>query len=40
MCIRDSKDSVAEVAFQYNDSYNENILSFANNIHKMCIRDR
>lgn len=27
------KDSVAEVAFQYNDSYNENILSFANNIH-------
>ncbi len=26
-------DSVAEVAFQYNDSYNETILSFANNIH-------
>ncbi len=26
-------DSVAEVAFQYNDSYNENVISFANNIH-------
>lgn len=26
------KDSIAEIAFQYNDSYNENILSFANNI--------
>ncbi len=26
-------DSLAEVAFQYNDSYNETILSFANNIH-------
>ncbi|MBO5669916.1 MAG: DNA topoisomerase IV subunit B, partial [Clostridia bacterium] len=26
-------DSVAEVAFEYNDSYNENIISFANNIH-------
>ncbi|MBQ9414162.1 MAG: DNA topoisomerase (ATP-hydrolyzing) subunit B [Clostridia bacterium] len=26
-------DSVAEVAFQYNDSYNETILSFANNMH-------
>ncbi len=26
-------DSIAEVAFQYNDSYNENIVSFANNIH-------
>ena len=26
-------DSVAEVALQYNDSYNEFILSFANNVH-------
>ena len=26
-------DSFAEVALQYNDSYNEMILSFANNIH-------
>ncbi len=26
-------DSIAEVAFQYNDSYNESIVSFANNIH-------
>lgn len=26
-------DSIAEIAIQYNDSYNENILSFANNIH-------
>lgn len=26
-------DSIAEVALQYNDSYNELILSFANNIH-------
>lgn len=26
-------DSMAEVAFQYNDSYNETILSFANNVH-------
>lgn len=26
-------DSVAEVAFEYNDSYNENVISFANNIH-------
>ncbi len=25
-------ESVAEVAFQYNDSYNENIISFANNM--------
>ena len=28
-----SGDSTAEIAFQYNDSYNEVILSFANNIH-------
>ena len=27
------EDSIAEVAIQYNDSYNETILSFANNIH-------
>ena len=27
------EDSLAEVALQYNDSYNEMILSFANNIH-------
>ncbi len=26
-------DSIAEVAFQYNDSYNETIVSFATNIH-------
>ena len=26
-------DSIAEVAMQYNDSYNESIVSFANNIH-------
>ncbi len=26
-------DSIAEVAMQYNDSYNENIMSFANNMH-------
>ena len=26
-------ESVAEVAFQFNDSYNENIISFANNMH-------
>lgn len=26
-------DSIAEIALQYNDSYNETILSFANNIH-------
>ncbi len=25
-------DSIAEVAFQYNDSYHENVISFANNI--------
>ena len=26
-------DAAAEIAFQYNDGYNENILSFANNVH-------
>ena len=26
-------DSMAELAFQYNDSYSETILSFANNVH-------
>lgn len=32
--INGTKDSsVAEVAMQYNDSYNENILTFANNMH-------
>ena len=32
--ISGSKDtSFAEIALQYNASYNENILSFANNIH-------
>ncbi|MDD2955529.1 MAG: DNA topoisomerase (ATP-hydrolyzing) subunit B [Oscillospiraceae bacterium] len=30
-----SGDNVAEVAMQYNDSYNEMLLSFANNIHTM-----
>ena len=29
----EKEDCTAEVALQYNDSYNENILSFANNIH-------
>ena len=29
----EKEDSMAEVAMQYNDSYNEIILSFANNIH-------
>ena len=28
----DSGDNIAEVAMQYNDSYNELLLSFANNI--------
>ena len=27
------KDSICEVAFQYHDGYNENIVSFANNVH-------
>ncbi|NCE63822.1 DNA topoisomerase (ATP-hydrolyzing) subunit B [Pseudoflavonifractor sp. 524-17] len=26
-------DAVAEIAFQFNDGYNENIVSFANNVH-------
>lgn len=26
-------DITAEIAFQYNDSYNELVLSFANNVH-------
>jgi DNA gyrase subunit B len=30
---KEENDAVAEVAMQYNDSYNEVILSFANNIH-------
>ncbi len=29
----DRGDSMAEIAMQYNDSYNETVLSFANNIH-------
>ena len=29
----EKNDSIAEVAMQYNDSYNENIMSFANNMH-------
>ncbi len=29
----ETKNSTAEIALQYNDSYNENMLSFANNIH-------
>lgn len=28
-------DTTAEVAFQYNDTYNETLMSFANNIHTM-----
>ena len=32
LCLTEG-DSVVEFALQYNDSYNENILSFANNIH-------
>ena len=29
----DKNDSIAEVAIQYNDSYYENVMSFANNMH-------
>ncbi|MBQ8510132.1 MAG: DNA topoisomerase (ATP-hydrolyzing) subunit B [Clostridia bacterium] len=29
----EKNDSIAEVAMQYNDSYNENVMSFANNMH-------
>ena len=29
----DREDSTAEIAFQWNDSYNETLVSFANNIH-------
>ncbi len=29
----ETENSTAEIALQYNDSYNENMLSFANNIH-------
>ncbi len=32
-CLDSKEDTCAEVAMQYNDSYNELILSFANNIH-------
>ncbi|WMJ21793.1 DNA topoisomerase (ATP-hydrolyzing) subunit B [Paludicola sp. MB14-C6] len=32
LCKKEN-DSIAEVAMQYNDSYNELVLSFANNIH-------
>ena len=31
--VADDDQATAEVAMQYNDSYNELILSFANNIH-------
>ncbi|HKK54062.1 MAG TPA: DNA topoisomerase (ATP-hydrolyzing) subunit B [Patescibacteria group bacterium] len=30
---KDIKDAKVEIALQYNDEYNENVLSFANNIH-------
>ncbi len=29
----EKNDSTAEIAFQYNDGYNESIISFANNVH-------
>ena len=32
-CVAADDNATAEVAMQYNDSYNELILSFANNIH-------
>ena len=31
--LNQKEDSMAEVAFQYNDGYNETIVSFANNVH-------
>jgi len=34
ICIRGTRDdAVAELALQYNDSYSENIISFANDVH-------
>jgi len=34
ICMRSEKEeSIIEIAMQYTDSYNENIISFANNIH-------
>ncbi len=32
-CDKDVKDAKVEIALQYNDEYNETVLSFANNIH-------